>query len=103
VPTRRPRSARRSRCRSDGRFVDSGRAGAGAGGPHRPRGCPRGELILPAAGSGAALQPAEGDERSELRFVFPVEIEVRGGYEEVDVEAVVDAALKRLARGLRST
>lgn len=62
-----------------------------------------GELILPASGSEAGLEPAAGDARSELRFVFPVEIEVRGGHEPVDVDAIADATLRRLAQGLRST
>jgi hypothetical protein len=62
-----------------------------------------GEVILPAAGSEAGLEQAAGDKRSELRFVFPVEIDVRGGHEPADVDAIADATLRRLALGLRST
>jgi hypothetical protein len=54
---------------------------------------------------GAAAEVARGgtDAMQEVRFVFPVEIEVRGGVEPVDAHAVADLALTRLAQGLRST
>jgi hypothetical protein len=58
-----------------------------------------GELIVPAAGSEAGLE----HEPREVRYVFPVEIEVRGGPEPVDADAIADTTLRRLAEGLRAT
>lgn len=58
-----------------------------------------GELILPAEGSEAGLDR----EVREVRYVFPVEIEIRGGQEPADADAIADLTLRRLAEGLRAT
>ena len=59
-----------------------------------------GELIVPAPGSEAGLGR---EPREEVRYVFPVEIEVRGGHEPADVDQIADLTLRRLAEGLRAT
>jgi hypothetical protein len=59
-----------------------------------------GELVLPAAGSAAQAEQVLDDERAVVHYHFPVEIEVRGAVSTVDVEAIVDRALGRLAQGL---
>lgn len=53
--------------------------------------------------SRAGIVRAGADGLGEVRYVFPVEIEVRGGTEPVDAHAIADLALLRLAQGLRST
>ena len=58
-----------------------------------------GELIVAAPGAEAALEPAE---TTEVRYVFPVEIEVRGRGTEVDTDAIVETTLRRLTQGLRA-
>jgi hypothetical protein len=62
-----------------------------------------GERIMAAPDAAAVLERADGDELAEVRYVFPVEVEVRGGTEPVDAQAIADLALRRLAQGLRST
>jgi hypothetical protein len=62
-----------------------------------------GELILPAAGSEAEGERALADSRAVVQYRFPVEVEVRAGGADVDVDAIADLALRRLARGLRGT
>ncbi|MGW0203467.1 hypothetical protein [Nonomuraea sp. NPDC003201] len=58
------------------------------------------ELIIPAPGSAAQIVAAE--DATEIRYVFPVEIEVRGGQEPVDADAIAEHTLRRLTQGLRS-
>ncbi|BCB74861.1 hypothetical protein GCM10022251_53940 [Phytohabitans flavus] len=58
-----------------------------------------GELILPAAGSAAQAEQVLEDERAVVHYHFPVQIEVRGAVA-VDVDELVDRALRRLAQGL---
>ncbi len=59
-----------------------------------------GELVLPAAGSEAQAEQALDDERAVVTYYFPVEIEVRAAVADLDLDAVVDRALGRLAQGL---
>jgi hypothetical protein len=59
-----------------------------------------GELVLPAAGSAAQAEQVLADQRSVVHYHFPVEIEVRGAAASLDVDALVDRALSRLAQGL---
>jgi hypothetical protein len=61
-----------------------------------------GERISAAPGADAELVRAGDEGLAEVRYVFPVEIEVRGGVEPVDAHAIADLALVRLAQGLRS-
>jgi hypothetical protein len=61
-----------------------------------------GEQITAAPGAEAGLVRAGEEGLAEVRYVFPVEIEVRGGVEPVDAHAIADLALMRLAQGLRS-
>ncbi len=61
-----------------------------------------GERISAAPGTEAELVRAGADQLTEVRYVFPVEIEVRGGTEPVDAHSIADLALVRLAQGLRS-
>ena len=61
-----------------------------------------GELVLPAAGSEAQAERVAEDARSVIHYHFPVEIEVRAAPDPVDAEAIIEAALRRLASGLRS-
>jgi hypothetical protein len=62
-----------------------------------------GELVLPAAGSEAQAHRVEEDSRGVIQYFFPVEIEVRAAPDAVDMDALVERALRRLARGLEST
>src|SRR3712207_7699906 len=52
--------------------------------------------------SAAQAEQALDDERAVVTYHFPVEIEVRGAASDVDVDAVADRVLGRLAQGLRS-
>lgn len=62
-----------------------------------------GELILAAPGSEAELEPAEaGAGPVEVRYVFPVEVEVRGAGAPVDADSIAELALRRLTQGLRA-
>ena len=61
-----------------------------------------GERISAAPGSAAELERAGEESYAEVRYVFPVEIEVRGGVEPVDPQALADLVLRRLTQGLRS-
>jgi hypothetical protein len=58
-----------------------------------------GELILPAQGSDAQLQPAHGDS-AVAQYVFPVEIEVLSPPDPPDPQEIVELTLARLAMGL---
>jgi len=59
-----------------------------------------GELVLPAAGSEAELEPAAADPRAVVEYHFPVVIEVREA-QAPDVEAVARAAARQIVQGLR--
>jgi hypothetical protein len=59
-----------------------------------------GELVLPAVGSAAQAERTLDDERAVVTYYFPVEVEVRAAVSDLDVDAVVDRALGRLAQGL---
>ena len=61
-----------------------------------------GERISADPSSVARLERAGGEALGEVRYVFPVEVEVRGGLEPVDTQALSDLTLRRLAQGLRS-
>jgi hypothetical protein len=56
------------------------------------------ELILPAAGSAAELEPSRGDREAAAQYVFPVEVEVLAPGEPPDLQEFVDVALTQLAR-----
>jgi hypothetical protein len=58
-----------------------------------------GELILPAQGGDAQLQPARGD-GAVAQYLFPVEIEVLTPPDPPDPQEIVDMTLARLALGL---
>ncbi|WP_462188537.1 MULTISPECIES: hypothetical protein [unclassified Frankia] len=59
-----------------------------------------GELVLPAAGSEAELEPAAVDPRAVVEYHFPVVIEVREA-QAPDVEAIAKLAARHIVRGLR--
>ncbi|MEH1029297.1 hypothetical protein [Micromonospora profundi] len=59
-----------------------------------------GELVLPAAGSEAEAEQVAEDDRAVIAYHFPVEIEVVAGGGAVDVDALADLALARLAEHL---
>jgi hypothetical protein len=61
-----------------------------------------GERISSDPSSVARLERAGDEALGEVRYVFPVEVEVRGGLEPVDTQALSDLTLRRLAQGLRS-
>lgn len=62
----------------------------------------QGELILPADGSEAEAERVIGDARATIHYYFPVEIEVRAAPDPPDSEAIIQEALRRLARSLGS-
>lgn len=62
-----------------------------------------GELILPAAGSEAQAAVAAADARAVIQYHFPVEIEVIGGREPVDLDLIARYVYERLARRLKET
>jgi hypothetical protein len=57
-----------------------------------------GELVLPAAGSEATAERVGDEDRAAIHFHFPVEIEVRGTGEGVDVQALTEEIFARLWR-----
>ena len=59
-----------------------------------------GELVLPAAGSEAEMEPAAADPRAVVEYHFPVVIEVREA-RAPDVGAVARRAARMLVQGLR--
>ena len=59
-----------------------------------------GELVLPAAGSEVQAETVLDDARQVVEYVFPVEIEVHGEPQQVDLEAVITATLDRLHQSL---
>ena len=61
----------------------------------------KGELVLPAAGSEAQAELAAGDASAAIHYHFPVEIEVRGAAETVDMSEIARYVYERLARRLR--
>lgn len=61
-----------------------------------------GEVILPAAGSEAEAERVIDDARTVVQYHFPVEIEVRGSAEPIDLEALADLTLRRLTEALRN-
>jgi hypothetical protein len=62
----------------------------------------QGELILPAAGSEAQAEMVANDDRANIVYRFPVHIEVRAGGRAIDVDAIVEETLARLAQGIDS-
>jgi hypothetical protein len=61
-----------------------------------------GELILPAAGSEAELEPSGGEAGGVAQYVFPVEVEVLAPPEPLDVQEIVDATLAQLASSIEA-
>ena len=59
-----------------------------------------GELVLPAAGSEAELEPAAADPRAVVEYHFPVVIEVREAAAP-DHRAIAHRAARMIARGLQ--
>jgi hypothetical protein len=59
-----------------------------------------GELILPAAGSEAQAAVAASDARAVIQYHFPVEIEVVGGSQPLDLDVIARYVYERLARRL---
>lgn len=62
-----------------------------------------GELVLPAAGSEAQAERVADDARAVIHYHFPVEIEVRGAGEPVDMEEIARYVYERLAKRLKET
>jgi len=62
-----------------------------------------GELVLPAAGSEAQAELVADDARAVIHYHFPVEIEVRGRSESVDMEEIARYVYERLAKRLKET
>lgn len=62
-----------------------------------------GELILPAAGSEAQAAVAADDARAVIQYHFPVEIEVIGASQSVDLDLIARYVYERLARRLKET
>ena len=60
-----------------------------------------GELVLPAAGSEAQAEIAGADARAVIEYHFPVEIEVRGEGEPMDLDQIARHVYERLSRRLR--
>jgi hypothetical protein len=61
-----------------------------------------GELILPAAGSEADLEPSRGEGTGTAQYVFPVEVEVLAPPRSLDVQEIVDATLSQLHRSIEA-
>jgi hypothetical protein len=61
-----------------------------------------GEVVLPAAGSEAAASLVAHEDRVIVNYFFPVEIEVRGAGESIDVDALVARAIDGVVRGVES-
>ena len=62
----------------------------------------RGEVVLPAAGDEAQAERVLEDAGSTIVYEFPVEIEVRAGDENIDVEEAIRRALDRLVAELEN-
>jgi hypothetical protein len=62
-----------------------------------------GELVLPAAGSAVEAEQVAEDARTVVHYHFPVEIEVLSAGGTIDVDAIVDRTLSRLAEGLENS
>jgi hypothetical protein len=62
----------------------------------------QGELVLPAPGSEAQAELVLDDARTVVHYHFPVEVEVRATSQAVDVEAIVQETLRRLAAQLEN-
>lgn len=60
----------------------------------------RNEVVMPAPGSEAEAEVVMDDARAQLEYHFPVEIEVRGGQQSVDPDALADLVLRKLAARL---
>ncbi len=60
-----------------------------------------GELILPAAGSAAQAEQVLDDANRTIHFYFPVEIEVRAGGREPDMNALIQETLRQLRLALQ--
>jgi hypothetical protein len=60
-----------------------------------------GELILPAAGSEAQSEVVADDARAVIEYHFPVEIEIRGAGQPVDMAEITRYVCERVARRLR--
>ncbi len=60
-----------------------------------------GELVLPAAGSEAQAELVADDARAVIEYHFPVEIEVRGEGQSIDLSEITRYVYERLARRLR--
>jgi len=61
-----------------------------------------GELVLPAAGSAAQAEQVIDDTQTVIHYYFPVEVEIRTTENSMNHEDIVETALLRLARGVRS-
>lgn len=56
-----------------------------------------GELVLPASGSEAAARIVAGDQRTTVNYWFPVEVEIRGNTEPLDLHQWIEQALRKAA------
>lgn len=60
-----------------------------------------GEFVLPAAGSEARAELVADDARAVIEYHFPVEIEIRGAGQPVDMAEITRYVCERVARRLR--
>ena len=60
-----------------------------------------GEVVLPAAGSEAQSELATDEARAVIHYHFPVEIEIRGGDDTLDIPEIARYVYERFARRLR--
>jgi len=59
------------------------------------------EVVLPQAGDKAQAELVAGDARSVIEYHFPVEIEIRGNGEAINVQEIARYVYERLSRRLR--
>lgn len=85
-------------------------AGGEESGPGRPMGgwvrrgglavVRRNEMVVPFEGSQAEVELAEQDGRRDIHVHLPVTVEVAGGPDPRDLQALVDEALRRVRHAL---
>lgn len=63
----------------------------------------KGEVVIPLAGSEAQAERIADDGLAVIHYHFPVEIEVRGAGESVDMEEIARYVYERLAKRLKET
>ncbi len=59
-----------------------------------------GEFIVPATGSEAIIEPVDRDERGEINYHFPVQIEIVGSLSDEEREAIEEGVWAKLMAAL---